>query len=98
MAKTKSSPKVSIIIPTKNKATYLRGCQEALEKNTSGNYEVIIVNNNSYEEDALALLREYQNKPNFKILHYPYELKQISSLLNLFSIIKSCCTYISFSN
>ena len=68
-----SNPKVSIIIPTKNKATYLRGCQEAIEKNTPPIHELIIVNNNSYEEDALALLKEYQNRPNFKLLHYPYK-------------------------
>lgn len=43
-------PLVSIIIPSKDEVETLRKCIAAIEKSSYGNYEVIVVENNSCED------------------------------------------------
>lgn len=62
---------VSIIIPTRDHAAMLRRCVESLEKTDWADYEVIVVDNGSVEEDALDLLVSLSDRPNFKVIPYP---------------------------
>ena len=64
-----NNPKVSIIIPIKDKAKITKTCLELLyNKMNYSNYEVIIIDNNSQEQETFDLLNEYQNKyDNFKV-------------------------------
>ncbi|MAX79163.1 MAG: hypothetical protein CL843_03190 [Crocinitomicaceae bacterium] len=66
----KPAQKVSIIIPTKDKADVLEVClQSIFEKTTYSNYEVLVVDNNSEEKETFKLFDEYQQKhpENFKV-------------------------------
>ncbi len=69
------NPVVSIIIPTRNQLSMLVRCVDSLlEKTAYKNYEVIIVDNGSDEEDACAWLNkiEVMKNPQLRILRYPY--------------------------
>ena len=69
---TKSlEPKVSIIIPTRDKPQLLRACMESIRGNTSySNYEILIVDNSSIESEAKSLLAGYESE-GLSILQYP---------------------------
>lgn len=54
----KGNPLVSIIIPNKDEAETLRRCVESLQKTDYANYEVIIVENNSTQEETFAYYEE----------------------------------------
>jgi GT2 family glycosyltransferase len=59
--KLENQPKVSIIIPTKNKSEILSKCVESIRKKTNySNYEILIVNNMSFDESTRLLLDNYQ--------------------------------------
>lgn len=61
----KKEPKISIIIPTKDKKDVLDTCLKSIyEKTEYSNYEVIVVDNNSREEETFALMNSYKNKHN----------------------------------
>ncbi|MFQ5941337.1 MAG: glycosyltransferase [Nitrososphaerales archaeon] len=56
-------PKVSIIIPSKDRVDLLRKCVESIEKKlTYKNYEIIIVDTGSEEKETLEYLREVEHK------------------------------------
>ena len=59
---------ISIIIPTKDHADILKNCLESIYKKTTyKNYEIIVIDNNSEEEETFKLLKEYDKKyKNFK--------------------------------
>jgi GT2 family glycosyltransferase len=59
----KDEPLVSIIIPTKNGADYVRRCVGSiLEKSTYKNYEILILDNNSDSPDAFACFDELRKR------------------------------------
>ena len=59
-------PLVSIIIPTKDHADILDKCLKSIyEKSTYKNYEIIVIDNNSEEEETFKLLKKYNKKENF---------------------------------
>ena len=63
-------PMVSIIIPTRDYASTLKTCLDSLyEKTKYKNFEVIIMNNQSKEEETFNLFNEYKSKyDNFKVI------------------------------
>lgn len=68
-------PMVSIIIPTKNQFSILQRCLESLlERTAYKNYEVILVDNQSTDADALHYLQGLidLNLPNLRVLSYPH--------------------------
>lgn len=74
-------PKVSIIIPIKDKIDLLKKCLESLRlKTTYRNYEIIIVDNNSSEPNTLQYLSGLEEK----IIPYPDEFN-FSKINNLAS-------------
>jgi GT2 family glycosyltransferase len=59
----KDNPLVSIIIPTKNKADYLKRCIDSIIKTSvNTNYEILIMDNDSDEMDTLNLFKNYSKK------------------------------------
>jgi O-antigen biosynthesis protein len=49
-------PKVAILIPTRNRASTLRTCIESLNKTTYRNYQIVILDNESDEAEAIRYL------------------------------------------
>lgn len=75
--KVVGSPKVSIVIPTKNQCKVLKRCIDSiLKKTTYKNYEIILVDTGSTEKEVLDF---YKNiKSNKKIKHHSFIEKQFS--------------------
>ena len=77
-----NTPKVSIIIPTKDKVELLRVCIESIITKTSySNYEIIIIDNNSEEEETRLYLEYISDNDNVKILTYdkPFNYSDINN-------------------
>jgi GT2 family glycosyltransferase/2-polyprenyl-3-methyl-5-hydroxy-6-metoxy-1,4-benzoquinol methylase len=67
----KDNPLVSIIIPTKDKVEILRRCIESIrEKSSYGNYELIVVDNNSIEEETMHYFDLIKNYPECRVLSF----------------------------
>ena len=63
---------ISIIIPTKDKADVLERCLESIYNKTKGqDYEIIVVDNNSEEQETFDLFTKYEKKGNFRVLKQP---------------------------
>ena len=59
--KMESQPLVSIIIPMKDHAEITRKCLDSIfQKTEYQNFEILIVNNNSKDEESFILFKEYQ--------------------------------------
>ncbi|TPJ68445.1 glycosyltransferase family 2 protein [Mesorhizobium sp. B2-7-1] len=75
-------PLVSLIIPTRDKVELLRGCVGSiLEKTSYGNYEILIVDNGSVEEETLAYFSELEKAKNVRVLRYdkPFNYSAINN-------------------
>ena len=78
------NPMVSVIIPTKDHAGMLRTCVESLRKMTTwNNYEILIVDHDSCEEETKILLQEYCSQ-GIRILPYRGEFN-FSAINNMAS-------------
>jgi O-antigen biosynthesis protein len=76
------TPKVSIIIPTKDKLELLRPCvQSILEKTAYPHYEVILVDTGSTDPAVAAYYRELADESRLKILHYaqPFNFSAVNN-------------------
>lgn len=90
-------PKVSIIIPFKDKADLLKQCVDSILDNTSyKNYELILVSNNSVEPDTEILLKNLKKNKNCKVFYWdePFNYSKI----NNFGVNKSTGDYIVLLN
>ncbi len=76
-------PKVSIIIPTKDKVEILNTCiKSILEKTEYYNYEVIIIDNKSIEPPTIEYYKKIQQE-DARIKVYPYDLPfNFSAMVN----------------
>ena len=89
-------PKVSIIIPTRDKPKLLRACIESIRENTNySNYELLIVDNSSIEPETKDLLAQYQSE-GVSILQYPGTFNY-SAICN-FAASKATGEYLCFLN
>ena len=70
-----NSQKISIIIPIKDKAKMTRRCIDSIyNKCTYKSFEIILVDNNSCEEETFKMIEEYKNKyENFKSIRLECE-------------------------
>lgn len=67
----KGNPKVSIVIPTKDKVEYLKRAIESIKEHTKyGNYEVVIVNNRSEEEESKEYFKEVSKEENIRVIDF----------------------------
>ncbi|MBW1973620.1 MAG: glycosyltransferase, partial [Deltaproteobacteria bacterium] len=90
-------PKVSIIIPTKDKVSTLKTCIDSiLEKTNYKNYEIFIIDNQSKEEKTLKYYHRIKNNSKIKIVKYnkPFNFSEI----NNFAVSKVDTEYILFLN
>jgi GT2 family glycosyltransferase len=78
------SHKVSIIIPTKDKADILKKCLESIFQYTHySNFEVLVVSNNSKENSLFDLLKEYSSKYPDRFKYFEHNiLFNYSELMN----------------
>ena len=77
------TPFVSIIIPNKDHMTTLKTCVDSvLERSTYSNYEIVIVENNSENEETFAYYRELEKHVKIRVLYYPEKGFNYSKLIN----------------
>ena len=81
--KVKGTPKVSIMIPTKDGKDVLQTCIDSIfEKTTYTNYEIIIADNNSEKEETFTYFSEIQKThDNVKVLRVesPFNFSYINN-------------------
>lgn len=76
------APKVSLIIPTRDKVELLRTCVESLLARTRyPDFELVVVDNQSNEPEALAYLRELEGYARVRVLRYdaPFNYSAINN-------------------
>ncbi|HPF83719.1 MAG TPA: glycosyltransferase family 2 protein, partial [Bacilli bacterium] len=96
--KVLKEPKISIIIPTKDRSNILDTCLKSIYNKTDySNFEVIVIDNNSSEDSLFELLDDYKEKySNF--YSYGYECEFNYSYLNNEGIKHSTGDYIVLLN
>ena len=90
--------KISIIIPTKDKIEFLEPCIKSIrEKSTWLNYEIIILDNNSTEQNTFAFFDKIQKEePNIRVIEARFEFNW--SKLNNFGSRHATGNYLIFLN
>lgn len=79
-----AEPLVSIIIPSCDHIADLDKCISSIcEKTSYPNYEILIIENNSHEEETFAYYKKLSRCEHIRVLYYPeYELFNYSRLNN----------------
>ncbi|MGH8212483.1 MAG: glycosyltransferase family 2 protein [Rhodanobacteraceae bacterium] len=76
------APKISLIVPTRDRADLLRICLESiLAKSTYPDFELVVVDNQSRNADALEYLRELEGRERVRVLRYdaPFNYSAINN-------------------
>ena len=90
-------PLVSIIIPNKDQAETLEKCLRSIrEKSTYRNIEILIVENNSVEEQTFACYRKLEQEEKIRILHWKEGFN--FSAINNFAVREARGEYLLFLN
>lgn len=90
-------PLVSIIIPNKDEKETLKACLDSIRKSTDyKNYEIIIVENNSTEDETFAYYRELSKEPDIRLLRWKKEFNY--SAINNFGAKHAKGEYLLFLN
>ena len=93
----KENPLISIIIPNHNHKKDLEICINSIrEKSTYTNYEILIVENHSTEEDLFEYYKELETDSRIKILKYTDEFNYAS--VNNFAVKESKGDYLILLN
>lgn len=94
----RKEPLISIIIPTRDQAEITKQCLDSIyQKTTYKNFEVILVNNGSKEQETLDLFKKYKKKyKNFRVLDEDIEFNY--SKLNNLAVKESKGEYIVLLN
>lgn len=72
--KIKGQPLVSIVIPNKDHINDLKLCMDSIDKLSDyRNYEFIIVENNSTEDETFEFYKSIENRENVKIVYWDKE-------------------------
>ena len=75
-------PKVSLIIPTRDRVELLRMCVESiLDKTTYSDFELLVVDNQSSDPEALEYLAGLEQRANVNVLRYdaPFNYSAINN-------------------
>ena len=90
---------VSIIIPTKDLATTLHTClQSIFDKTTYPNYEVILIDNGSKEEETFKCFDYWQKQEPDRFKCYRYDIPFNYSQINNYAVEKAQGEYLLFLN
>lgn len=76
------APKVSLIVPTRDRVELLRMCVESILGNTDyPNFEVVVVDNQSADPKALAYLADLERRERVRVLRYdsPFNYSAINN-------------------
>lgn len=76
------APRVSVIVPTRDRPELLRTCVASLlGSSTYPDMELLLVDNQSADPDALALLDEFSGQPRVRVLRYdaPFNYSAINN-------------------
>lgn len=68
----RDEPLVSILISTRNHIDVLRRCVESLEKTTYRNYEIVIIDNQSDDDETLRYLHALEQSGVARVLRYDH--------------------------
>lgn len=78
-------PPVSLIMPTRDRLSLLRGAVESILSLTDyPNYEIVIVDNQSVESETLAYFSSLKSEPRVRVLQYDAEFNY--SAINNFAV------------
>jgi len=95
--KLKQKPLISIIMPMKDKISYLKKNLKSIEEKTEyKNYEIVIVDNNSQEKETFDYLKSIEKKKFIRILQYKSEFN--FSKINNYAVSKVKGEHILFLN
>lgn len=95
--KIKDSPLVSIIIPMKDMASFLKRNLKSIEEKTEyKNYEIIVVDNNSKEKETHDYFESIRKKGNIRIIEYKDEFN--FSKINNFAVSHAKGDHVLFLN
>ncbi|MEI7674233.1 MAG: glycosyltransferase [bacterium] len=90
-------PLISIIIPFKDKVEYLQRCiPSILEKTTYDNYEIILLSNNSTEQETHDYLKILKNDKRCKVFEWNHKFNY--SAVNNYGRQKATGEYLVFLN
>jgi O-antigen biosynthesis protein len=95
--KIKGDPSISIIIPNHDHASYLCRCVESIINKTSyRNFEIVVVENQSHDQNTLDLYNELTQNPKISKIEFqePFNFSQI----NNFAANKVQSDYLLFLN
>ncbi|WP_157722768.1 glycosyltransferase family 2 protein, partial [Stenotrophomonas pictorum] len=82
------APKVSLVIPTRDRVDLLRMCVDSiLERSTYPDYEILVVDNGSVEPETLDYFDRISRLANVRVLPYPGEFNY--SAINNFAVAQS---------
>ncbi|MGI6007351.1 MAG: glycosyltransferase family 2 protein [Ruminococcus sp.] len=91
------NPLVSVIIPSKDHSEMLARCVESVLKKTKWqNYEIIIAENNSVEEETFSLYGQLEKNPRIKVITWNREFNY--SAINNFAVKEAKGEYLLFLN
>ncbi len=76
------SPLVSVLIPNRDQSGTLKTCLESLKKTAYPNYEVIIIENNSTEEQTFSYYEELKSDPKVRVVRWEQKGFNYSALNN----------------
>jgi len=95
--KIKNHPKVSVIIPTRDKVSLLKTCVHSIQEKTDyQNYEIIIVDNKSQQPDTLDFLSDLKAQDGIRVIQYDKEYN--FSKINNFAVDHAQGSHILFLN
>lgn len=67
-----ASPRVTVIVPTRDRVELLRTCIESLLEHTEyPDFEIMVVDNESVEPETLCYLDKLRRLPNLRVIRYP---------------------------
>lgn len=95
--KLRETPLVSIIIPNKDHVEDLSKCLDSLSRCSYQNYEILVVENNSQNQDTFAYYEEIQEKDSRIQVLYWKEAFNYSSINN-FGVSQAKGQYLLFLN
>ncbi|HYA14304.1 MAG TPA: glycosyltransferase, partial [Syntrophales bacterium] len=91
------NPKITIVIPTKDKVEILQRCiQSILDKTEYKNYEIVIVDNQSRDARTFRYYMTMESNPRIKVLHFdkPFNF----SAINNYAVANVDSPYVLFLN
>lgn len=93
----KGSPLVSIIVPFRDQAAHLARCIESIDRYGGyENYEILLIDNRSWEPETVALLERFGGNPRIRVIEFDHPFNWAA--LNKWAAGKSRGDHLLFIN